>query len=311
VSIQDSRRYVDVADIAGPIVTIGGSPPVVDAIPDQFVDEGELLVVTPTASDVNGDTLRWSGSNLPTGATVDAATGVLTWTPTYFQAGVYPNVTLRADDGHGGTGSASFSITVGNVNRSPTIAPIPNQTGRELETLTVRPVGSDPDGDVLRWYGTSLPQGATVDAATGVLTWRPSAGQAGTYTNVRIYADDNHGAVALRAFSITIDPGPTVGVGEGGAAAPLKLALAFTPPMPFADRLAFAIESPVATRAVVSIWSTNGRRVWMQTQSVVAGTTHLSWDGRDMSGHRVPPGMYLLRVETTAEQVTRRIVKLR
>src|SRR5207249_8990707 len=70
--------------------------------------------VTPSGSDPDGDALTWSGANLPSGATVNAATGVLTWTPSLTQAGTYPNVTLAASDGTL-TGSASFTIIVTNV----------------------------------------------------------------------------------------------------------------------------------------------------------------------------------------------------
>jgi hypothetical protein len=96
---------------------VANQPPVVNAIPDQTVAATTTLTVTPTGSDPDGDVLTWSGSNLPAGATVNPATGVFTWTPPGDAVGTYPGVTLTADDGHGGSASESFTITVTN---SPT-----------------------------------------------------------------------------------------------------------------------------------------------------------------------------------------------
>ena len=62
---------------------------------DPTVAAGQTLVVTPAASDPDGDGLTWSAANLPAGAAFDPVHGVLTWATTPAQAGTYAGVTLR------------------------------------------------------------------------------------------------------------------------------------------------------------------------------------------------------------------------
>ena len=88
-----------------PVVTHDGSntvinrPPVLDAIGNRSVNEGQLLTFTVTASDPDGDALTYSASNLPSGANFNTTTHVFTWTPGYGQAGSYPNVHFEVMDG--------------------------------------------------------------------------------------------------------------------------------------------------------------------------------------------------------------------
>ncbi|MGD8989474.1 MAG: DUF2341 domain-containing protein, partial [Syntrophobacterales bacterium] len=73
--------------------------PVLDLIGNKSVDEGQLLEFTISATDPDtGDTLTYSASNLPTGATFDPATQTFSWTPGVGDAGTYTNVTFRVDD---------------------------------------------------------------------------------------------------------------------------------------------------------------------------------------------------------------------
>ncbi len=194
-------------------VTNVNRPPVVAAVPNQTVPEGTLLTVTPSASDPDGDTVTWSGTGLPLGASLAPATGVVTWTPDYTQAGVYGSLALWADDGHGGTDSAAVWITVTNVNRAPTVAPLSPVTVVEGDLVTVTPSGSDPDGDALTWSGSNLPPAASVSATTGVLSWQTQMGDAGTYPSVTLTATDGT-ASASAAFLLTVLPPVTVALAD-------------------------------------------------------------------------------------------------
>lgn len=185
-------------------VTDVNGPPVVSSIPDQTVAENALLTVVPVASDPDGDTLSWLGSNLPAGAAVDPVLGTFRWTPDFTQAGAYSGVTLSAADGHGGVGVASFKITVVNVNRAPVLDSIPDQTVTAGDTLVVMPRAHDPDGDPLSWSGLRIPPGATLNAQSGVLTWTPTLAQVGDYPNVTLLVSDGQGAGATASFSITV-----------------------------------------------------------------------------------------------------------
>jgi len=74
--------------------------PVLDPIGNKAVYEGQLLEFIVTATDPDGDNLTYSASNLPEGASFDPAAQTFSWTPTYVQAGTYPNVHFGVTDGN-------------------------------------------------------------------------------------------------------------------------------------------------------------------------------------------------------------------
>ncbi len=72
-------------------------PPVLAPIASQTVNEGQLLTLTVSATDPDGQSLTYNASPLPQGATFAGQT--LTWTPTLEQAGIYAT-TFTVSDGH-------------------------------------------------------------------------------------------------------------------------------------------------------------------------------------------------------------------
>src|SRR5205807_4099472 len=71
-------------------VVAANQPPVLAPIPNQSVNEGQLLQFTVTATDPDGDALSFAGANLPTGATLTDnhnGTATFSWTPSFTQAG--------------------------------------------------------------------------------------------------------------------------------------------------------------------------------------------------------------------------------
>ena len=88
-------------------------PPILGSIGDKTVQAGTLLQFTVTASDPDlpAQTLTYSASNLPSGATFNPSTHVFSWTPTSGQAGVYSGVHFAVTDG-ALTDSEDITITV-------------------------------------------------------------------------------------------------------------------------------------------------------------------------------------------------------
>lgn len=84
---------------------IGGSAPATAV-------EGQAYLFTPTASDPDGDTLRFSAEGLPAWATLDAASGVIGGTPPAGSAGETHRVTLFVSDGSVTTPLPAFMISV-------------------------------------------------------------------------------------------------------------------------------------------------------------------------------------------------------
>jgi hypothetical protein len=97
--------------------------PVLTPIGNKGVEEGQLLEFTISATDPDtGDTLTYSASNLPTGASFDPGTQTFSWTPNAGDAGSYPNVQFTVTDDGTPQGSDSESITI-------TVSPVGSGSG--------------------------------------------------------------------------------------------------------------------------------------------------------------------------------------
>lgn len=94
---------------------VDNNPPDLQAITDSSVKEGQLFSLTLIAFDADDDPITFRCLNLPTGATVNASSGVFSWTPDYTQSGVY-DLKFAASDGMVETVETG-RITVKNVKR--------------------------------------------------------------------------------------------------------------------------------------------------------------------------------------------------
>jgi hypothetical protein len=183
-------------------------PPVIDPpVGNRSVAEHQQLSFTVAANDPEGDSVTLSADNLPQGATFDPGTGEFAWTPTYSQAGTYPNVRFIAWDG---TDSSSefVTLTVTNVDRPPVLGAIGDQTVPEGAPLGFTVHASDPDGDPLTFSASSLPSGAALNPATGVFSWTPTFSQAGAYPVHFVVADGSQSDSEDVTLTVTDVPQP-------------------------------------------------------------------------------------------------------
>ena len=154
------------------IVNEVNQAPVLGAIPDIEDGEGTEFTFTATASDVDiiggtPDTLTFSlGAGAPLGAAITGA-GAFSWTPSESQDGVH-DVTVRATDGSGISGTKDLTITVLEVNQTPTADAGTYGPHGEGITVTLDGSGSsDPDvvvgvPDILSYSWVQVGTGQTV-----------------------------------------------------------------------------------------------------------------------------------------------------
>jgi hypothetical protein len=191
-------------------VTVGNvnRPPVLNPIGDKTVNEGQLLQFTITATDPDGNELTYSGSNLPNGAAFDPGSQTFTWIPGYDQYGNYTDVRFTVTDNGVPSASASeaITITVGNVNRPPILAPIGDRIGTEGELLEFTITATDLDGDVLTYSASDLPSGATFDPFAQKFSWTPGYDQSGNHT-IEFTVTDNGSPVEVDSEVVTITVG--------------------------------------------------------------------------------------------------------
>jgi cyclophilin family peptidyl-prolyl cis-trans isomerase len=184
--------------------------PVFTAIGQQTVNIGSTLTFTPTVSHNNPITFSL-GSGAPAGASINATTGVFTWTPTAANGAGNFSITLQATDATAGlTGTTTVQVLVTQPNRAPVVTAITNQSVLSGGTLTVQVHATDPDSGQALTYSLAAgaPAGATINATTGLITFHATTVNAALTQNITVKVTDNGSPVqsATRTFSITTNP---------------------------------------------------------------------------------------------------------
>ena len=190
-------------------VTEVNQPPVFPSLGNRTVNEGSLLTVIAVAADQDlpAQALRYSLEGAPSGASIDPTSGIFTWTPTEAQGPGQYTINIRVSDGAGGTATASFQVSVQEVNLPPTLAPIQNQSVRGGQTLSFTVSASDPDlpAQTLTFsFPFGGPPGASIDPTTGAFTWTPPAGLPAATESVTVQVTDSGGLSALQSFTIDV-----------------------------------------------------------------------------------------------------------
>ncbi|MEY8841522.1 putative Ig domain-containing protein, partial [Cribrihabitans sp. XS_ASV171] len=143
---------------------------------------------TVVADDPDGDDLKLSViSGLPEGAAFSEQRGEFSWIPQYDQTGSY-TVVFAAQDPNGAEARYAVDIIIADVNRAP-VMEVSDRVFLIGEEKSFTLEASDPDGTPLTFSALDLPEGATLDAATGEVSWTPGPGQEGDYY-VTFIADD-------------------------------------------------------------------------------------------------------------------------
>jgi hypothetical protein len=204
----DLATTFGVSDFYVAILLQAGSPntaPILNLIGNQNIPENQNLSFSLSANDPDSDSLIYSVSGLPSGAILNANTGEFMWTPGYNNSGVYP-VTFVVSDGTL-SDSESIEITVSNSNRAPALDIIGNQVISENQNLSFILNATDPDGDILTYGASNLPNGATFNLVTRTFSWTPGYTASGNYENVEFTVNDNGSPMELDVERITITVG--------------------------------------------------------------------------------------------------------
>ena len=172
------------------------------ALTSATQDAAYSYTLVATDSDV-GDSVTLSAVTLPSWLSFNAATGVLSGTPTNTNVGSHA-VVLRATDVDGLTAEQSFSIVVANVNDAPTISSMALTSATQDAAYSYTLVATDSDvGDSLTLSAVTLPSWLSFNAATGVLSGTPTNTNVGSHAVV-LRATDVDGLTAEQSFSIVV-----------------------------------------------------------------------------------------------------------
>jgi hypothetical protein len=174
-------------------------PPTLASVATQTLSTDTPFSYTLSASDVSGEPITYSCfSGCPVGLTVNATTGVVSWTPTSSQGGSY-SITFSASNG---TSSAQASTTFSV--RHVMLDAIANQSLTVGVAFAYTLVGTSSAGAAVTYScSANCPSGLSVNGGSGVVSWTPTSGQIGTFSNVTFLASDG-AASATRSATFTV-----------------------------------------------------------------------------------------------------------
>jgi hypothetical protein len=173
-----------------------------------------------TDSDLPPNGLSYQLFGQPSGMTISASTGMITWTPDEAQGpGVYPVSVVATDNNPTAFNTQQlsttnlFTVTVREVNSPPLLTVPTNQTLDELTPLNV--VVSSTDGDLPvnpRFYSlVDPPTGMTINTNTGAIVWTSSETQGPSTNNITVVVTDtnanatvNSQLSATNSFTVTV-----------------------------------------------------------------------------------------------------------
>ncbi|MEM9079603.1 MAG: CARDB domain-containing protein [Verrucomicrobiota bacterium] len=180
------------------------TPPIINPIPPQTIPALGLLLVTPTATDLDtpSQTLTYSlPPSAPSGMTIDPTTGLLSWSPERTLTDTTVEVDIIATDN--GTPAESTSTTLSITvtpgdDQAPLFDALPIIVWTKGETFSATVSASDPDGDpiLLAADTTSAPGSLFLEAdpignsANSNFTWNTTNAATGTY-NIPVSATAN------------------------------------------------------------------------------------------------------------------------
>ncbi|HML77906.1 putative Ig domain-containing protein, partial [Geobacter sulfurreducens] len=160
-------------------------PPAVIKPADQTSDKDVMVNLQIQAIDADGDALTYSASGLPTGLSINSATGLISGIPT--TVGTY-TITVSVTDGTATT-RTTFTWMVIIPPTAPVVTKPADQASPENGSVSLQIQATDVNGDGLTYSAAGLPPGLTMNSKTGLISGNIPYCSAGTYP-VTIMAKD-------------------------------------------------------------------------------------------------------------------------
>ncbi|NLF33147.1 MAG: hypothetical protein GX591_19960, partial [Planctomycetes bacterium] len=200
------------------LVLVGATnqPPQFSSVPRVSAPQDLEYQYLAEAVDPDGDAVSYRLTAAPSGMEIEEQTGLITWSrgAQSLPPGNY-SVAVEAADGFGGAARQSFTLTVyaPPENQPPVFRSIPAVAAYVSAGYAYDADAFDPDGDTLVYRLTESPAGMSIDPATGVIQWTPTAEQVGVHA-VSLRVSDGpleaEQTFAVRAFAAPGNHAPTI-----------------------------------------------------------------------------------------------------
>ncbi|QGS48390.1 Ig-like domain-containing protein [Shewanella putrefaciens] len=160
ISVSDGTLSASLPAFSITVVNVNDAPSI-SSVAITTATQDVAYSYTFVASDADtGDVITLSAVTKPSWLSFNAASGVLSGTPSNADVGMHP-VMLRVTDTDGLTAEQSFTITVTNVNDAP-VAISSTVTLEEDSSVMISLMGEDVDNDPLTYEVVSQPESGTL-----------------------------------------------------------------------------------------------------------------------------------------------------
>jgi len=193
-------------------ITGENSPPEIQPLVTQYVNEGDSLVLKIKASDPNGDSLKISLLNsIPNAVFQDFGNGeaIFIWVPDYSGPHSSENspflIRFTVSDGKLSF-TQTLEVNVINRNLSPVLSLPSDKTISAQTKVKFFVSAKDPDKDKINWEVKNLPTGGYFNSQNpGEFFWTPGISDTGTF-NLSFVASDGAGGKDSGEVKITVKP---------------------------------------------------------------------------------------------------------
>ena len=219
VQISDKEGGITTKDVTitvASIAPVAVTDPVTVEVTDAqtaggILDAGDMFT--------DGDDLEFSMTGGPDWLVIDPISGAVSIAKGGVPAGASVNgpitITIQVDDGEGGVTTKDVTIDVANANIK-TVGTLPPVTATKNADITIDTnIFVDPDGDVLTFSAAGLPDGLSIDPATGLISGKLGTSVvAGTAYVITITVTDSQGSVVSKTFSLNTKSASGANSGE-------------------------------------------------------------------------------------------------
>lgn len=220
ISVSDGTLSASLPAFNLTVTNVNDAPTISSMAMTAATQDAAYSYIFAAADTDVGDVLTLSAITKPSWLSFNAATGVLSGTPTNADVGSHP-VTLRVTDTDGLTADQSFMVIVTNVNDAPVISSPAITTATQDIAYSYTVIATDLDvGAVLTLSVVTKPSWLSFNAVTGLLSGTPSNADVGSHA-VLLRVTDADGLTADQSFSITVtnsNDAPTITSTETTAA---------------------------------------------------------------------------------------------
>lgn len=209
-------------------IEVTNAAPTITGAPSFKAEVGQNYIFLPAGNDVDGDTLSYSGSNLPVWMSLNSVTGSLTGTPVLGDLGTYTDIQISVSDGLVTVDLAPFSIDVVEQIPEVIISGSPIISINEGSDYSFTPTVSG-GGNTKTFSIINPPSWATFDTNTGELSGLVSVLNIGTYADIQISVTDGTTSASLATFSVVVNDVPLIITGNPVSSLVNTSAYSFTP----------------------------------------------------------------------------------